>query len=199
MILSNLKIEDGAGVVGIRKIELNRKADWEFSIPQILVRQLQPSLLHKIGAEQPVVKPFTIKNFTLTDIRGRLGDKASLEGSGHLMFVNQFKKEASILDIPLEMIKKIGLDLGLLTPVQGELQMELRGDKFYLVSLDNSFSEGGRAEFYLSPEKNLSYIDLEGKVHIDLKMRQDVVLKITEPFTLTIRGTLDKPRYGLNY
>ncbi|MBS0603852.1 MAG: hypothetical protein JSS60_02310 [Verrucomicrobia bacterium] len=199
IVLSNLKIDDPAGTITIRKVELNKTDGWDLHIPQVLVRQLQPSLLRKIGAEPTTVKPFTIKNFTLTDIRGRLGDKSTLEGSGHLMFVNQFKKESSILDVPLEMIKKIGLDIGLLTPVQGELQMELRGDKFYLVSLDNSFSEGDRAEFYLVPDKDLSYIDLDGKVHIDLKMRQDVVLKITEPFTLTIRGTLDKPRYGLQY
>src|SRR5262249_20899720 len=126
-------------------------------------------------------------------------EMASLEGSGSLSFVNQFKKEASIWDVPLDMVKKFGLDPGLLTPVQGEIHMELRGDKFYLVSLDNSFSEGGRAEFYLPMEKGLSYIDLQGKVHIDLKMRQDVVLKVTQPLTLTIRGTLDKLRYGLHF
>ena len=135
----------------------------------------------------------------MSEIRCRIGDKSTLEGSGRLSFVNQFKKEASIFDVPFEMIKKVGLDPGLLTPIQGELEMELRGDKFYLLSLQNSFSEGNRAEFYLAPSKDLSYIDLDGKVHIDLSMRQDVMLKITEPFTLTIRGTLDKPRYGLQY
>jgi hypothetical protein len=30
-------------------------------------------------------------------------------------------------------------------------------------------------------------------------MHQDVMLKITEPFILTIRGRLEKPRYGLQY
>jgi hypothetical protein len=95
------------------------------------------------------------------------------------------------------MIKKIGLDLGILTPVQGELDIELHGDKCYLMALKNAFSDGNRSEFYLAPSKELSYIDLSGKMHIDLKMRQDVMLKITEPFTLTIRGTLEKPRYGL--
>ena len=34
-------------------------------------------------------------------------------------------------------------------------------------------------------------------MHIDLRMQQDVALKLTEPFVLTIRGTLDNPRYGL--
>ena len=155
--------------------------------------------MRKVGSQALVIKPFTIQNFILSEIKGCLGDKSSLEGSGRLTFDNQYKKESSFLDVPLEMIKKIGLDPGLLTPIHGELQMELRGDKFYLVALENSFSEGGRAEFYLWPEHELSYIDLEGKVNINLKMHQDVLLKIIEPFTLTIRGTLEKPRYGLQY
>jgi hypothetical protein len=199
ILITDLKINDPAGMMGIKKFELNKNQTWSLYIPQIFVRQWQPSLMQKIGADPQVVKPFTIKNFILSEIRGTLGDKASLKGSGKLTFVNQFKKESSFLDVPLEMIKKIGLDPHLLTPVHGELEIELHGDKFYLMSLKNSFSEGDRAEFYLAPTKELSYIDLNGKIHIDLKMHQDVMLKITEPFTLTIRGTLEKPRYGLQY
>jgi hypothetical protein len=199
VVLSNMKIDDLSGSIAIKKIELNKLQEWDLYIPHLVVHHLQPSLMRKVGEESLSAKPFTIKDFTLMDIRGKLGDKSSLEGWGHLMFINQFKKESSILDAPLEVIKKFGLDPGLLTPVQGELQIELRGDKFYLVSLDNAFSEGDRAEFYLLPQKDPSYIDLDGKVHIDLKMRQDVLLKITEPFTLTIRGSLDKPRYGLQF
>ena len=199
ILINNVKINDPAGAIVIKKIELTKQEDWQLYIPQVQVRQLQPSMLYKVDGDVQVVKPFTIKNFTMAEIRGRLGDKSTLEGSGHLSFTNQFKKEASIFDVPLEMIKKIGLDPGLLTPVQGELEIELRGDKFYLMSLKDSMSEGNRAEFYLAAQPELSYIDLDGKIHIDLNMRQDVVLKITEPFTLTIRGTLDKPRYGLQF
>lgn len=199
IFISELKMDDSAGVIGIKKLELNKNQRWNLYIPQIFVRHLQPSLMHKIDGEPPIVKPFTLKNFSLTEIRCVLGDMSTLEGSGKLTFANQFKKESSLFDTPFEMIKKIGLDPNLLTPVQGELEIELRGDKFYLMSLKNSFSEGQRAEFYLAPGKELSYIDLNGKIQIDLKMHQDVMLKITEPFTLTIRGTLEKPRYGLQY
>ena len=195
--VSDVRIEDPSGSIGIKKIELNKTDAWDLHIPHVLVRQLRPSLMEKIDSERGELKPFMITNFTLSDIRGQLGKIDSLQGSGHLTFVNQFKKETSILDAPLEMLKKLGLDLGILTPVQGEIQMELHGDKLYLISLDNSFSEGDRSEFYLAPQKNLSFIGLDGKMVIDLKMRQDVVLKITEPFTLTIRGSLDKPRYGI--
>ena len=94
------------------------------------------------------------------------------------------------------MLKNLGLDPGLFTPVQGEVDLELHGDKFYVTELKNVFSEGGRSEFYLAPEPEGSYVDLEGNVRVDLKMRQNVVLKLTEPLTLTIRGTLEKPRYS---
>jgi len=199
MLLTELKIDDPAGTVNIKKIELTKKEKWQLNIPQIFVHNLHPSLMHKIGAEPQAVKPFMIKNFTLSEIQCELGNMTTLEGSGKLSFVNQFKKESSVFDIPLEMIRKIGLDPGIMTPVQGEIELELRGNKFYLMSLHNSFSDGGRSEFYLAPSKELSYIDLDGKIHIDLKMHQDVMLKITEPFTLTLRGSLEKPRYGLQY
>ncbi len=197
--LSGIKIEDPSGAIALPKVELQKKGEWELYIPELIVRQLQPSLMRKVGSAPSPVKPFTIKNFTLSEVRGRLGDPSSLTGDGHLLFVNQAKKESSLFEVPLEILKRIGLDPGLLTPVQGELQIELRGDKFYLISLDNAFSDGDRSEFYLSPGSDLSFIDLEGKMYINLKMRQDVVLKITEAFTLTIRGTLDKPKYGLQF
>lgn len=199
ILISHLKMEDPAGKIGIEKIEMTKQGEWNLFIPKIAVQKLQPSIMRRVDGQLQEIKPFTIQQFTLTDVRAKLGEMNSLEGSGHLRFVNQFKKENSIFDTPMELIKKIGLDPGLLTPIQGELEMELRGDKFYLLSLQNAFSEGNRSEFYLAAQKNLSYIDLNGKMHIDLKMHQDVVLKITEPLTLTIRGTLEKPRYGLQY
>lgn len=196
---SELKIEDAGGHVKMDSILLSKTDGWDLYIPQITVNELQPSLLAKVEAAATAIKPFTIKSFVLKDVRGKLGDKSTLEGSGKLAFTNQFKKEFSILDIPLEMIKNVGLDPGILTPINGELDLELRGDKFYLMGLTNAYSEGNRSEFYLAPTDDLSYIDLDGKMRIDLKLRQEVVLKLIEPFTLTIRGTLDKPRYGLQF
>lgn len=197
--ISNLRIDDPAGFIGIQKIELKKQEGWQLSIPQIIMRELQPSLLCKTAGEPQVVNPFKIKNFTMTDIQGNLSELSTLQGSGHLNFINQCQKETSLFDVPLEVIKKIGLDPDLLTPIQGDFDVELRGDKFYLLSLQNAFSEGRRTQFFFAPNKDLSYIDLSGKVHIDLNMRQDVMLKVAEPFTLTIRGTLDQLRYGFQH
>jgi hypothetical protein len=201
LLLSNVKIADPAGRISVKRVECKKEIDahWNLSIPQILVEQLQPSFLRKVDAPLGTVKPFVIERFALSAIRGQLDDLSSLQGEGSLVFSNQFKKEGSLFDLPLELIKRLGLDLGLLTPVCGSLQLELRGDRLYLMSLDNAYSEKELSSFYLAPSKQLSYIDLSGAIHIDLKMQQDVLLKIIEPFTLTIRGTLDKPRYGLQF
>lgn len=201
LLISKLKIVDAAGRISVKRVECKKESDahWDLSIPHILVEHLQPSFLRKVDAPPGAVKPFVIERFTLSALRGRLDDLSSLQGEGSLVFSNQFKKEGSLFDLPLELIKRLGLDLGLLTPVCGSLQLELRGDRLYLMSLDNAYSDKELSSFYLAPSKQLSYIDLSGAIHIDLKMQQDVLLKIIEPFTLTIRGTLDKPRYGLQF
>ena len=199
IILTNAQFEDEAGTITLKKVDIEKKTNWELNIPVVSVKEWRPSAMRKIDTPATPIKPFVIRHFTLTNIHADLSKSDSLEARGHLTFTNQAKKESTIFDTPLEMIKNFGLDPGLLTPVQGEIDVELRGDKLYLMAMKSTFSEAGRSEFYLAPDRDLSYIDLDGKVHIDLKMKQDVMLKITEPFMLTIRGTLEKPRYGLQY
>jgi hypothetical protein len=200
VLLTQVSIEDAAGMLAIKQIAADKSRDaWEFAIPHLQVKEFRPSLL-KRGQDATVhAKPFVIKNFTLCDIRGAVSDPMTWEGKGALNFTNAFKKETTLLDLPLELIKNFGLDPGLLTPIQGEVDVELHGDKFYLLNLKNAFSEGKRSQFFLSPETEISYIGLDGKLSIDLKMRQDVVLKLTEAFTLKVRGSVDRPRYGLHY
>lgn len=199
ILLSEVQIEDAAGSAAIKKIELVKKEQWEISIPIVSIREWHPSSMRPLVASAKGDKPFRIRNFTVSGIRGLLGNADALQGHGRLTFTNGFKKEASLLDAPLEIIKNFGLDPGLLTPVQGELEVDLHGDRLYLTTLKDAFSEGKRSEFYLAPGRTPSYIGLDGKMHIDLKMRQDVTLKVTEACVLTIRGTLDNPRYGLQF
>ncbi len=197
IILSNAQFSDEAGTISVKKIDIEKKTNWELYIPVVSVKEWRPSAMRKIGAPGIPLKPFVIRHFTLTNIHADLSKSDSLEARGQLTFTNQVKKESTIFDTPIELIKNFGLDPGLLTPVQGEIDVELRGDKLYLMAMKNTFSEAGRSEFYLAPDQDLSFIDLDGKIQIDLKMKQDVTFKITEPFMLTIRGTLEKPRYGL--
>ncbi len=200
--ISKLGIDDEAGCFQIKKVSIDHNTSnqkWSFHIPLLQIKDLQPSLMKKIGSRDATVKPLVIRNLSLNEIRGDLNDPRGWIGEGHLNFTNAFKKESTLFETPIEMIKNFGIDLGLLTPIQGEIDIELRGDKFYLVNMKNSFSDRKRAQFFLSPADQTAFIDLNGNIHIDIKMRQDVVLKLTEALTLTVRGTLDKPRYGLKY
>ncbi len=200
--ISKLGIDDEAGFFQIKKIAIDHNTSdqkWSFHIPLLQIKDLQPSLMKKTDSCDATVKPLVIRNLSLSEIRGDLNDSRGWTGDGHLNFTNAFKKESTLFETPIEMIKNFGIDPGLLTPIQGEIDIELRGDKFYLVNMKNSFSEGKRAQFFLSPAEQTAFIDLNGNIHIDIKMRQDVVLKLTEALTLTVRGTLDKPRYGLKY
>ena len=63
--------------------------------------------------------------------------------------------------------------------------------------MHNMHSEGKRSQFYLASDDAPCFVDLEGHLRVDVKMKQNVVLNFTEPFILTVRGTLDKPKYGL--
>ncbi len=197
--LSAIHLSDKAGKAHIKEVKFTQEEEgWNVEIPLLQVQEFTPSLLTEIGAQPKPKKPFFVRNLSLYNITGKLSDSSSLKGSGELVFTNQDKKEPHFLDLPLDMIKSWGIDLGLLTPIQGEIELDLMGDKFYLSNLKNMFSEGKRSEFYLANEANDSYVDMKGNMHIDLRMRQDVALKITEPLVLKVRGTLKKPSYGFS-
>lgn len=120
----------------------------------------------------------------------------SFRGKGHLDFINTFKRETNLLDIPIEIIGRIGFDPLIFIPVIGKFEFEMREGKIFLKDLKNAYSDGKRSRFYLSSYKD-SFIGLDGELFIDIKMKQYVLLKITEPFTLSIRGNLSKPKYSL--
>jgi hypothetical protein len=198
MILRNVSIADEAGAIAIRQIKLQKQDQkWSFDIPYVKISELSPSTLQKRLAPDKSLKPFVIKNLYLEGLRGVLGDLATYTGQGQLNFANSVKKESNFLDLPMNIIKDLGLDFGLLTPIYGELVLQIKGDKCYFTEMTNAFSEGRRSQFFLTEQSGPAYLDLSGNLHMDLKMKQDHLLKIVEPFILTVRGTLEKPRYGL--
>ena len=134
-------------------------------MPLATIREFKPSLLEEEG-KKVQAKPFLFKNLSVYDLTGTIGDAKSFTGHGALHFVNSTKKEFSFFDIPFEMIKDLGLDSGMFTPISGEASFNINKGRFQFHDLRNSFSESRRAEFYLSDDQ-LSYIDFEGNYHID--------------------------------
>lgn len=196
--LDHFTISDASGMFSIDAIRIMKReeGDWELSIPEVVITDFRPSLLKKIGKYPTRIKPLTIRELRAHNIRGVLGDASSFVGKGNLNFINTFKREYHILDIPFEILGRLGLDMGLLVPIRGELEYVIVDGKVYLTELKNSHSEGKRSQFYLSPIEH-SYIDFEGNINVNIKMKQYVLLKVTEPFTLSIGGTFENPKYGL--
>jgi len=197
VIMHDFRLSDMSGVAQIKEAWIKKEEEgWKLEIPEIALQDFRPSFLKKTDGQEERIKPFVIKDLHFFDIQGFLGNKDSFSGRGHLDFVNTFKKETNLLDLPIEIIGRIGFDLGLFVPVVGKIDFEMTEGKIFLRELKEAYSEGKRSRFYLPSHKE-SYIGLDGSVAIDIKMKQYVLLKITQPFTLSIRGTLIKPKYSL--
>lgn len=195
--LDRFTISDVSGMFAIESIRLaKREEDWELNIPEVVITDFRPSLLKKIGKYPTRIKPLTVRELRAHNIRGILGDVSTFVGKGELNFINTFKREYHILDIPFEILGRLGLDMGLLVPVRGELEYVIVDGRVYFTELRNSYSEGKRSQFYLSPIEH-SYVDFDGNINVNIKMKQYVLLKVTEPFTLSIGGTFENPKYGL--
>lgn len=192
--LKDLSISDEGVTVSIPElvIEVSQKGDLALHTKEIEIHELRPSLLKKKHTHQRL-KPFCIKTMVFQDVSGYLSDTKTFTGRGSLTFNNTFKEGHNLLDIPIEIISRLGLDIGLLVPIQGEIDYVIKNGKIVLTKLKNSFSESKRSYFYLW-NKSESYIDFDGNMHIDIRMKQYVLFKITELFILSIQGSLDKPK-----
>jgi hypothetical protein len=193
--LRNVTVQDPAGSFEIKECLGVRTDAWNLSIPLLKGKDIKPSAVRRLDIPQKELKPLQIRYLMMTHVTGQLGDLKSFRGLGSLNFTHRVKKEPSIFDIPLTLLKDLGLDLDLFTPVMGEVDLQLTAGKLFFTAMQNAFSEGKRSEFYLAEEP--SYIDLDGLLNLNLRMQQNVVLKLVEPFMITVRGTWEKPKYSL--
>jgi hypothetical protein len=194
--LKNVTLQDPAGSFSIKECTGTRLQDeWNISIPLLKGQEIKPSAARKQGVPPKEVKPLQIRHLVMTGISGQLSDLKSFRGQGTFNFTQREKKESSIFDIPSAILKDLGLDFGIFTPVRGEVDIRLQDGKLFLTRLQNTFSEDQRSEFYLAPGP--SFIDLDGNLSLNLRMQQNVVLKLVEPFMIAVRGTWEKPKYSL--
>ncbi len=192
------RVKDAGIQLDLKELKIKKTKDETYlvELPLLSVHNFVPSRLRKSDKTQQVEKPFAIRNLTLEGLRGNLADLSTFIGKGRLHFTNSFKKETSLLELPLEWMRDIGLDLSLLTPVTGELTYQIKEGTVHFTDLKNAYSEGRRSEFFVSSKKP-SFMDLSGNLSLDLRFKQNVLLKLAEFFTLTVRGPVDNPEYGL--
>ena len=177
-------------------IELLPEKFLDFTLKNLHVYDFRPSLINKVNQAKIKIKPLLIRNLHIDEIKGNFKNQEKIEGKGYLQFINTFKRENHLIDIPREIISRLGLDIGLLVPVRGEIDLEIKDKKILLKDLKNAFSDGKRSHFYF-PSNTTCFIDFDGNIQIDIKMKQYVLFKITQPFVLSLRGNLSKPSFSL--
>lgn len=194
--ITKLKISDLAGVFFVPRIDLGKIDDsWFFSVPSIEAFEIRPSLMKKIGEENNEIKPLVVKNFQLSNLKGKFNDSKTITGEGFFSFINSFKRGHSIFEIPSEMLGRIvGLDSELLVPVSGDVHYEIKNNKCSITKINDVYSENRRSQFFLI---DTPYLDFDGNLNIEIKMKQYVLFKITDKFILSIKGTLAKPDLNL--
>lgn len=194
VLIENLTVSDDSVGINIPKISIDQESHLQMA--EMVIRDLRPSLMRKSRRSHLRLKPFCIHQMVFQDVSGSLKDLRTLTGKGSLIFENTFKRDHHILDIPIELISRLGLDMVLLVPIHGEMDYVINNGKVMLTKLRNSYSEGKRSHFYLSSSKD-SFIDFHGNIQMQIKMKQYVLFKITELFVLTVSGTLEDPQFGL--
>jgi hypothetical protein len=198
--INDFKISDPAGLFTFDQLIMKGEKDspWVFHIPLISISEFRPTLLQTAKGEPGEMSPLVIRKMTFRDMQGVLEDRNSYTADGELSFINSYKRERTIFDIPSEVLGRIiGLDIELLVPVCGTLHYALEEGRFKITSLEEAYSEGGRSQFFLVSTAGSPGVDLDGNVQIQVKMKQYVLFKLTEAFTISIDGTLKHPQYHL--
>jgi hypothetical protein len=198
--LYELKASDSAGILTIDEIQMEPGSDgeWTMSMHLLKLMEFRPSLLQKALCNAGRVGPLVVRELNLIDLRGNLEESSSFTAKGDLHFVNSFKRQHTVFDLPADLFGRIiGLDSELLVPVRGKFKFELKEGRFWLSDLEDAYSEGQRSKFFLVKEGLSPSIDLDGNLHIFVTMKQYVLFKITENFLLTIDGPIESPSFHL--
>lgn len=174
---------------------------WVVCVPQVNIKNLRPSLLRDTQAGTfSKFKNLVFRRMTLENLRGDLGDLATWQGKGHLDFLNSTRKNLHhpLLVIPAELILRLGLNPDVLNPVTGAIYFNMRDNRFYFTKFKDVYSEGRGSKFYLAKSHLPSWMDMKGNLFVQIGMKHyNLIFKITDLFTVSVQGNIQKPRYTL--
>lgn len=199
LTLKDFRISDAALTLSMPsfKIKKDKGDTFKAFMPHLEIEELRPSLLKRVGEKPKEVEPFVIRKLILDDVRGNIDNAKSFSGKGNFNFINSFKREYTVFDVPSDVLGRLfGLDLELLVPVQGVMEYILKDGKLQFTALKNCYSENKRSKFFLL-DKETPYLDLDGNINLNIKMKQYVLFKFTEQFILSIGGSLADPTFQL--
>ncbi len=202
-VLENLMVKDPAGEINSKKalFTVDSLEKWRFSIPQLSFRNINVGRLKTPGSQNELPKSnLILKKLDFLKVTGLLEEPKSWKGEGFLQFTHSSKKNVShpFFAIPKEFILRLGLNPEVLNPIAGTIFFKLEGDHLTLNRFKDVYSEGKGSKFYLvGPEP--SWIDLDGNLSINLKMKQyNILFKITDFFKFSIHGNIQKPLFSLH-
>lgn len=204
ILVQDLCVHDPAGQLFIDTISCFKKEEkWHFDIPTLRLSNMRIGRLKTEKFEQQrkakFFRSFLIPRLEVESLSGIIGEKMSVLGKGEMQFSNLPPKNllSNLLLIPTEITARIGLDLSLLVPVRGTIIYEIHDGRIYLLKLHHMYSEGKRSRFYLAKGAP-AYLDFDGNLNFKVKMKQyNLLMKLAEFFTVTVRGSLLKPTYTL--
>ncbi|MGE3954743.1 MAG: hypothetical protein AB7F31_06135 [Parachlamydiales bacterium] len=171
---------------------------WHFQTPLVRVISLQPSLLLGTYKPQSKNKPLAISRGEIHHFSGGL-DPASWTGVGSFSFRHPPKREVAgtLFAFPDDLLGILGLDFQSLIPAAGQVHFTIGNGRCTLSRFADVHSRGHRSQFFLADDEP-SYVDFSGNLSLRVRTKQyNLMLKITELFTVAIGGTLDKPTFRL--
>ncbi|MDP1608411.1 MAG: hypothetical protein Q8L98_03745 [Chlamydiales bacterium] len=196
--IDGIKISDSAGFFAVDHLVLKEGPIWTFTIPLLFISEFRPTMLKSAKGDPGQISPLVIRSMTFRELQGALDSKQTYTSHGELHFINSYKRERTIFDIPSEILGRIiGLDLELLIPVCGTVRYVLKDGALRIAALEDAYSEGGRSQFFFVEDGSFPSLDLEGNLHIQVAMKQYVLFKLTEGFSIFVDGKLNRPQYHL--
>lgn len=200
MFLKDLKVTDTAGTLESDQITLSQNdfGHWIANSDSIEVKQFRPGLLFNVDNPE---NNFIIRQMELKDFSGDLADTNTFIGKGRAYCANPPKREKStpLVQVPSELMIKLGIDSSALSPVAGAIDYEMKNSKIYFIKFKDMYSAGRVSKFFLPKHSSEpSYVDFDGNLHIQVRMRQhNILYKLAELFTVSIDGTVQEPKFSL--
>ncbi|MCH9690429.1 MAG: hypothetical protein K0U10_07250, partial [Gammaproteobacteria bacterium] len=166
--IKDLKLSDLSGELCVDSIRVDKG---QFTIPKISLKDFKPSLLHRCNQGTMKHKPLIIDEFEVSNLKGDFNNLDTVKGDGYFTFQKSPKRQASLLDIPVHLISKLGLDLTMLNPVEGKVMFVLKDQKIVLTKLVDVYSHDRHCHFTLAKQPALSYMDFDGNLNVKIKMK----------------------------
>lgn len=199
-VVSNFAINDPNIKLSIKELRtlLDARGKWNFSLPLLQIEKFKPYALAKDKKALKEMKNLVIQDFQLFNIKGILGESATITGSGTLTFEKVVKNSLGnlILSIPGDILGRIGLNMSVMTPAMGTINFDIRNRHFILTKLKDVYSEGKHSRFYMAKKPLESTLDFDGNLNMYVRIKQyNLILKLTEPLRIHITGRWDNPTY----